>query len=117
MKNIFLKNIILGGLPKDIRVSDGRIGSIRPAGELSPETGEEVLDCTGKVAMPGLINMHTHAGMSLMRGMQEDVVFHDWINNIWKIEAKIDAEYVYWATKVSVLEMIRTGTTTYNDHY
>lgn len=117
MKNILLKNIILGGLPKDIRVSDGRIGSIRPAGELSPETGEEVLDCTGKVAMPGLINMHTHAGMSLMRGMQEDVVFHDWINNIWKIEAKIDAEYVYWATKVSVLEMIRTGTTTYNDHY
>ena len=75
------------------------------------------MDCTGKTAFPGFINMHTHAGMSMMRGLGEDVCFQDWISSIWKIESKIDAEYNYWATKVAAVEMIKTGTTTFNDQY
>lgn len=127
MGNILLSDISLEGKRVDIVISDGRIKSIRPvvwggAETLKDTEGDEcpfdeVMDCRGKAAVPGFINMHTHAGMSLMRGMQEDVVFSDWIDNIWKIETKVDADYVYRATRVAVLEMIKTGTTTFNDHY
>ena len=61
--------------------------------------------------------MHTHAGMALMRGIGEDIAFHEWLGRIWDIESGIDEEYVYHATKVACLEMIKTGTTTFNDHY
>lgn len=131
MGSIFLQNITLDGQRCDIIIGQGMIRAIRPAGEIGAKlrmpgnealaaglaSGVEVVDCTGKVAMPGFINMHTHAGMALMRGMQEDCLLQDWIANIWRIEEKIDAEFVYWSTKVAALEMIRTGTTTFNDQY
>ena len=52
-----------------------------------------------------------------MRGVQEDVAFQQWLKEIWKIEAGIDEDYVYAASKVAFLEMIKTGTTTFNDQY
>jgi 5-methylthioadenosine/S-adenosylhomocysteine deaminase len=61
--------------------------------------------------------MHTHAGMTLMRGVGEDMIFQDWLRNIWAIEEKFDADFVYWSTKVACIEMLRTGTTTFNDQY
>ena len=131
MGTIFLKNIDLDRRRCDIIVRQGVIHAIRPAGDIEKmirqpgneslaanlASGVEVVDCTGKTAVPGFINMHTHAGMALMRGMQEDCLLQDWIDNIWDIEARIDAEFVYWSTKVAALEMIRTGTTTFNDQY
>lgn len=75
------------------------------------------MDCSGKVAIPGFVNMHTHSPMSLMRGIGEDMLFPEWLDTIWKAEENLDAEYIYWATKVSCIEMIRTGTTTFNDQY
>ena len=45
----------------------------------------EVLDCTGKTAVPGFVNMHTHAGMMMMKGVGEDIAFHEWIDRIWMI--------------------------------
>ena len=84
-----------------------------------PGRGEdtEVVDCTGKVAVPGFVNMHTHAAMSLMRGIGEDMVLQDWLAHIWEIESRIDAEFVRRGTQVAALEMIKTGTTTFNDQY
>lgn len=119
MKEIFLKNITVGGRQSDMLISAGKIASVVPAGTSEAEVpaGAEVVDCTGKVALPGLINMHTHAGMSLMRGLGEDILFHKWLDRIWEVESKIDAEFVYHATKVACLEMIRTGTTAFNDQY
>ena len=118
MGTILLKNITLNGSQSDIVVSDGLISTISKAGEATAAaSGAEIMDCTGKTAFPGFVNMHTHAGMSMMRGLGEDVCFQDWISNIWKIESKIDAEYNYWATKVAAVEMIKTGTTTFNDQY
>lgn len=120
MGAILLKNITVGDSQKDILIDKGLICRIEPAGSCSrwPLAGDmETMQCAGKVALPGFINMHTHAGMSMMRGVGEDLVFHDWIDKIWKIEEGIDHEYVYWATKVACLEMIRTGTTTFNDQY
>jgi 5-methylthioadenosine/S-adenosylhomocysteine deaminase len=55
--------------------------------------------------------------MAMMRGIGEDIAFHEWIDRIWRAELDIDAEYVYHATKVACLEMIKTGTTTFVDHY
>lgn len=120
MGAILLKNITVGGSQKDILIDKGLICRIEPAGSCTrwQIAGDiETMQCAGKVALPGFVNMHTHAGMSMMRGVGEDLVFHDWIDKIWKIEEGIDNEYVYWATKVACLEMIRTGTTTFNDQY
>ena len=117
MSKILLKNIRVSDVLSDILVSDGRIASIVPAGYSAEEYDAVIEDCEGKTAVPGFVNMHTHAGMSMMRGLGEDISFHDWIARIWEMESRIDAEYVYHATKVACLEMIKTGTTTFNDHY
>ena len=117
MSGILLKNVITEGVSSDILIKGCRIEEIAAEGTLVPAEGDEVVDCSGKVAVPGFVNMHLHAGMSMMRGVGEDVAFHEWIDRIWKLEKGIDAEYVYHATKVACLEMIKTGTTTFNDHY
>lgn len=119
MGNIVLKNIILDEKPVDISIFGNRIAGIEPAGTSGTvcEPDTEIVDCSGKAALPGFINMHTHAGMSVMRGIGEDMVFQDWIDSIWKIESRIDADFVYRSTKMACLEMIKTGTTTFNDQY
>ena len=119
MRAILLKNIALDGSQKDILIKDGIIADIcAPEGagaDITPDA--EIVDCRGKAAFPGFINMHTHAGMALMRGMQEDVNFQVWIDNVWKMEKGIDPDFIYWSTKAAALEMIKTGTTTFNDQY
>ena len=118
MGKILLKNIILNGRASDMLVADGIIAKIAPSGSLSCSDDEaEVTDCEGKTALPGFVNMHTHAGMAMMRGVGEDIGFHEWLDRIWEIEENIDEEYVYIATKMACLEMIKTGTTTFNDQY
>ena len=118
MGNILLKNIVCEGAVSDIYIEGNRISKVVPAGtSISDGYEGEVADCSGKTVMPGFVNMHTHAAMSMMRGVGEDIAFHDWIDRIWDVESKIDEEYVYQATKVACLEMIKTGTTTFNDHY
>ena len=117
MGKILLKNILHNDVPSDVEIAEGLITRIRPAGSAESESDAEVLDCTGKAVVPGFINMHTHAGMAMMRGIGEDIAFHEWIARIWQAEKEIDAEYVYHATKVACLEMVKTGTTTFADHY
>ena len=99
-----------------VGVSSGAVDAVDCTGGMSSGT-VEIIDCTGKAAVPGFVNMHTHAAMSLMRGLGEDMVFGDWIDRIWGVESRIDEEYVYWGTKVACVEMLRTGTTSFNDHY
>ena len=117
--SILLKNIQLDGEKSDILIKGDRIHEICTAGQSSvvADADVKIVECEGKAAFPGLINMHTHAGMSMMRGIGEDITFHEWIDRIWEIEKDIDEDYVYHATKVACLEMIKTGTTTFNDQY
>ena len=120
MGAILLRDVTLKDARKDILIEQGRIRKIGPAGVCASWrlAGDiEIMDCSGKVAIPGFINMHTHSPMSLMRGIGEDMVFHQWLDKIWKVEEHLDHDFVYWGTKVSCLEMIRTGTTTFNDQY
>lgn len=121
MGKILLKNIVKEGVESDILIDGNLIAEVIPAhaGGCPDDMSEgaSVVDCKGKTAVPGFVNMHTHAGMSMMRGIGEDIAFHEWLDRIWQVESKIDDEWVYHATKVACLEMIKTGTTTFNDHY
>lgn len=82
------------------------------------EEVDNVIDAKGKILMPGLINCHTHLGMSLFRGTNDNYTLSDWLNNyIWPIEDKMTDDDLYITTLVSCLEMIKTGTTCFNDMY
>lgn len=120
MAAIILKNISVSGQAKDILIDNKHIIKIEPASSFRKwdlAGNVDIMDCSGKVALSGFVNMHTHAAMTLMRGIGEDMLFPEWISHIWKAEENLDYDYVYWASKVACLEMIRTGTTTFNDHY
>ncbi len=79
---------------------------------------EQTIDGTGKVALPGLINTHTHAAMTLLRGYADDLPLMDWLSTkIWPLEAKLNDDDIYWGTMLAITEMIKSGTTTFNDMY
>lgn len=117
MANILLKGITLNCEVTDICISGNRIVKIQK--DILPDNiGEcRVVDCRGKVAVPGFVNMHTHAAMTLTRGYKEDAVLQEWLQEIWKVEARMDEEAIYWGTKLACLEMLKTGTTTFYDQY
>ena len=114
---ILLRNIQLDGSPVNLFIDGDRIRRILPFPETEGLAADETVDCTGKAVIPGFINMHTHAAMVLLRGITEDVPLQPWLEKIWAMEAKMDEEFIYWGTKVACLEMIRSGTTTFNDQY
>jgi 5-methylthioadenosine/S-adenosylhomocysteine deaminase len=80
---------------------------------------KEVLDASGCLVMPGLINLHTHAAMSCFRGLADDLPLQEWLHeHIFPAEATyVSEENVYWATLLAVVEMIKSGTTTFCDGY
>ncbi|MBR3134743.1 MAG: amidohydrolase [Clostridia bacterium] len=98
----------------DILIENNKISKIGN----NLETDGEVIDAKGKVALPGLINTHTHLPMSIFRETVDGYKTHDWLEKVmWPLEDKLVAEDVYWASKLSCIEMIKTGTTTANDMY
>lgn len=105
---------------QDITVADGVIESIRPTGdfETSGEVVGEVVDGHGLLATPGLINAHTHSPMVLMRGVAEDVSVEAWFNeHVWPMEVNLTASDVRVGAELACAEMIRSGVTTFADHY
>ncbi|MFB6100924.1 MAG: amidohydrolase family protein, partial [Candidatus Nanohalobium sp.] len=99
----------------DLKITDNRISAI--GHDLSTEN-EQVLDCSDKVVMPGLINAHTHASMTLLRGISDDLELDDWLNDvIFPAEDKLNSGDAYIGAKLGCLEMLKTGTTTFNDMY
>lgn len=75
-------------------------------------------DLRGCLAVPGLINAHTHLGMSIMRNLADDMVLSSWLNDaVWPFEDKMSADDIYWSSKLSLAEMVSTGTTTVSDMY
>jgi 5-methylthioadenosine/S-adenosylhomocysteine deaminase len=79
----------------------------------------EVIEARNMLLMPGLVNTHTHAAMTLLRGLADDLPLEAWLNDhIFPAEARIiDNESVYWGTLLACAEMIRSGTTTFADGY
>ena len=97
------------------------IQDILPIDQLSPQQLEqsEVYELDNHVLMPGLINTHTHAAMALMRGIADDLPLMDWLNNhIWPVESRwIDRDFIADGVSLAAAEMIRGGTTCFNDMY
>ena len=114
---ILLQNILHDGARMNIFIDGQRIRRILPYPETEGLVADQTVDCSGKAVIPGFINMHTHAAMVLLRGITEDVPLHDWLARIWDMEAKVDEQFIYWGTKLACLEMIKSGTTTFNDQY
>jgi 5-methylthioadenosine/S-adenosylhomocysteine deaminase len=81
--------------------------------------GRETIDASGQIILPGLINTHTHAPMVLYRGLADDLPLTEWLNNyMFPAEAKtVSPEFVRAGTRLAVLEMIESGTTTFVDMY
>ncbi len=78
---------------------------------------EEILDAEGMVAIPGLVNSHTHSPMSLMRGYSDDLPLTEWLEKIWEIEKKLKPKDCYYGSMLACIEMIRFGVTTFSDMY
>ena len=117
MNRILLKDIYLNGDIKDILIEGKIITAISDSIDTDGLDNLEVVDCKGKAAIPGFINMHTHSGMTLMRGFNEDSSLMDWLQDVWRIEPRLDDELLYWGTKLACVEMIKTGTTCFLDQY
>lgn len=115
MGKILLKEITLNGEVTDILIEGNRISAI--GANLQVPDGFKILSGRGKAAVPGFVNMHTHAAMTLTRGYREDAKLQDWLQDIWKLEARMDEEAIYWGTKLACIEMLKTGTTTFYDQY
>ncbi len=108
-------------LDAKVFIAGGRITDIRGEDEeeLPPDRHTEIIDAKNAVIMPGLINAHTHAAMSLFRGFADDLPLKQWLfEKIFPAEAKfLNAETVYWGALLGCLEMIASGTTCLADGY
>jgi len=87
-------------------------------GEKGPLSAKRKIDAEGGLVLPGLINSHTHAAMTLFRGLADDLPLMDWLNNyIFPVESKMDGDFVRVGTLLACAEMIMSGTTTFCDMY
>lgn len=113
--SILIKRVRLNGETKDIFIEGNKIKEI---GDQLDVKAEEVISSEGKAAVPSFINGHAHAAMTLLRGYADDMPLKEWLETkIWPVEAHMTEEDVYWGAKLACLEMIKTGTTFFNDMY
>ncbi len=121
---ILIKNINIipmNGINDSIENSNIYIegDKITHIGELREDIGvSRIIDGKNKIAMPGLVNAHTHLGMSLLRNYADDLPLHDWLTKkIWPVEDKLNGHDIYWGSLLSMVEMIQSGTTSFCDMY
>lgn len=111
------RNVIENGA---IAITNGKIDLIGTRGIVERNSRpKRVINAAGKVIIPGLINTHTHAAMSLFRGISDDLDLNDWLTKfIFPAEAKnVNEQFVRAGTRLGIAEMIKGGTTTYCDMY
>ena len=112
---VLIKGVSFNREKQDIYVEGNRIKAIENTIDRPADT---VLSGTGKAAIPSFVNGHTHAAMTLLRGYADDMHLQEWLEEkIWVMEAKMTEEDIYWGAKLACLEMIKTGTTFFNDMY
>lgn len=110
--------------PGVVVVKKGKIVDVSPWNdEISRRISEtykniELVDATGCVVMPGLVNTHTHASMTIFRGLADDLPLREWLEkHIFPAEKKLSEEWVFWGAMLACAEMIASGTTTFCDMY
>jgi len=117
-RSILIAGAAIDGSTVDIAIDE--TGTIVAIGKNARKTidAEIVIDGSDRLAMPGLVNTHTHAAMTLLRGYGDDMLLQDWLSQkIWPLEAHLTGDDVYRGTKLACLEMIRSGTVAFNDMY
>ena len=102
----------------DLDIIDERIAAVKPSVSTEPTPGAELIDATGLLAIPGLINTHAHVPMGIFRGLAEDVDIETWFNEyMWPLESNLTTEDVFWGMQLGLAEMISAGVTAVADHY
>ena len=97
-----------------VRIEHGMISKV---GEVNKERGDEVIDCSHSIIMPGMINSHTHAAMVLLRGLNDDAPLDQWLSSMWEVEGRLTPDIEQKGAEMGFLEMVRTGTTGCIDMY
>lgn len=114
--SLVVRDAILGGRVTSVRVTDGVIAELDT--NLTVEPGDDIIEAAHLTLTPGLVNGHTHAAMTLLRGYGDDLPLMEWLRTkIWPAEARLTADDVYWGTRLAALEMIRSGTIMFWDMY
>ena len=86
--------------------------------EIDESNVDKIIDATGKILLPGLVNTHTHLSMTLFRGLADDLSLDSWLNDhIWPMEANLNGDYCYIGALLAAVELIKSGTTTLSDMY
>ncbi|AZM62890.1 hydrolase [Streptomyces sp. WAC 01420] len=99
-------------------VRDGAVAEVTRADAVAGLTADEWIDGRGQVALPGLINCHTHAPMVALRGLAEDLPTEHWFNDVvWPVESNLGERDVELGARLACAEMIRGGVTCFADHY
>ena len=101
-----------------VAIQDGRILAILPQAEAATRyQADTCLDLDKHVLIPGLINVHTHASMTLLRGLADDLPLMKWLqDHIWPVEARwVSRSFVRDGARLAMAEMLRGGTTCFND--
>lgn len=122
--NILIKNADLLSMKDGENIQNGvdiaiEGDTIRYIGDIPNDfIPNHIIDASGKLVMPGIINGHTHVAMSLFRNYADDLPLWEWLNDkIWPLEEKLSEEDIYWGTMLSIVEMIRSGVTSFADMY
>ena len=109
------REIILDGA---ILVENGRITALGKTSDLIDQVDQnenrdlDIVDCTNKIIIPGLVNTHAHLAQSLLRGLAEDLPLHNWLcDAVWPLEANYAEDDGYVASMLTIAEMLKTGTT------
>ncbi|MGW9592341.1 amidohydrolase [Streptomyces chartreusis] len=101
-----------------IVVRDGVVESVTSADAVRGRDAVERIEAAGQVALPGLVNCHTHAPMVTLRGVAEDLPIEEWFNDVvWPIESNLTERDVELGARLACAEMIRAGVTCFADHY
>ena len=123
MEKILIKDCQYLAFRNDrISVEDGDIlisgNIIEKIGRNVSLPGVKIIEGKDSFVMPGLVNTHSHAAMSLLRSYADDMELKPWLEEkIWPAEENLRGEHVYWGSMLAFLEMIKSGTTTFADMY
>lgn len=113
--SILIKKVLLNNEAVNIYIEGNVIKKVGGSINFKAET---IIDGSDKAAIPSFFNAHTHAAMTLMRGYADDIELNNWLKTkIWPLEAKLTEENIYWGARLACLEMIKSGTTFFNDMY
>ena len=113
--SILIKNVLHQNRRVDVLIKDGRFEKIAPDAEAP---ADKLIDGSDKAIVPAFYNTHCHAAMSILRGYGDDKPLFAWLReDIWPVEARLTPDDVYVASRLAILEMIKSGTVFFADMY